>query len=160
MVFVTVGSQKFPFNRLLQSVDECVADGSINDKVFAQIGDCSYVPKSYESAPFLNHDEFARMMESASVVVTHGGTGVIVGALKMGKRVVAMARLARLGEHVDDHQVQLLEQFENAGLILTCEDASSLAEAYHLALNRVPVVYRSSNTEFIKNLDHYLQSCS
>lgn len=160
MVFVTVGSQKFPFDRLLRAVDGCVADGSIPDEVFAQTGACGYVPQHYEYAPFLNRDEFARRMSAADVVITHGGTGAIVGALKAGKRVIAMARLACFGEHVDDHQAQLLEAFEQAGLILTCEDGPTLAEAYRTVLHREPAAYRSSNADFVDDLDRYLSSCS
>ena len=160
MVFVTVGSQKFPFDRLLRAVDECVADGSIEEEVFAQTGACGYVPKNYVHKPFLDREEYANRMDAADIVVTHGGTGAIVGALKKGKRVVAMARLARYGEHVDDHQVQLLEEFEQVGLILTCEDAPTLAEAYREAKRRDPVVYRSSNAEFVDDLDQYLRSRS
>lgn len=156
MVFVTVGSQKFPFDRLLRAVDECVANGSIREEVFAQTGACGYVPKSYAHKPFLDREEFAKHADAASVVVTHGGTGAIMGALKKGKRVVAMARLARFGEHVDDHQVQLLEEFERAGLILTCEDGPTLAEAYRAALQREPAAYRSSNDRFVDDLDRYL----
>lgn len=38
MIFITLGSQKFQFNRLLKAVDELVAAGKIKDEVFAQIG--------------------------------------------------------------------------------------------------------------------------
>ena len=48
MIFITTGSQKFQFNRLLQKIDELVAEGTIKDEVFAQIGYSDYVPKHYE----------------------------------------------------------------------------------------------------------------
>ena len=160
MLFVTVGSQKFQFDRLLRAVDECIAGGLIWEEVFAQTGACGYTPKNYAYESFLDREEFAKRMDASGVVVTHGGTGAIVGALKKGKRVVAMARLARFGEHVDDHQVQLLEEFERAGLVLTCEDGPTLAGAYREALRREPVVYQSNNAEFVNDLDRYLRSCS
>ena len=156
MIFVTVGSQKFQFNRLLQAVDECVGNGSIQDEIFAQTGVCSYIPQRFASTPFLDRNEFARRMDVADVVITHGGTGVIIGALKKGKCVIAMARLARFGEHVDDHQVQLLGEFKEAGLIAVCENGASLAQAYASRLVSAPVQYRSTNTEFIADLDRYL----
>jgi len=34
--------------------------------------------------------------------------GAIIGAIKKGKKVIAVPRLAKCGEHVDDHQVQLV----------------------------------------------------
>lgn len=41
MIFVTLGSQKFQFNRLLQAVDKLQTD----DEIFAQIGYSDYKPK-------------------------------------------------------------------------------------------------------------------
>ena len=38
MIFITLGSQKFQFNRLLKTVDELVERGIIKEEVFAQIG--------------------------------------------------------------------------------------------------------------------------
>lgn len=157
MVFVTVGSQKFPFDRLLRAVDECVANGVIQEEVFAQTGACEYTPENYRYVTFINRGEFASYMEAADVVLTHGGTGVIVNALKSGKHVIAMARLSCFGEHVDDHQIQLLEEFEKAGLILTCNNASTLAEAYREAINCPSVIYRSNNSAFVADLDSYLR---
>ena len=46
MIFITLGSQKFQFNRLLKAVDELVAAGKIKDEVFAQIGYSDYKPMS------------------------------------------------------------------------------------------------------------------
>ena len=45
MIFITLGSQKFQFNRLLKAVDELVAAGKIKDEVFAQIGYSDYKPR-------------------------------------------------------------------------------------------------------------------
>lgn len=156
MVFVTVGSQKFPFDRLLRAVDECVGSGAIPGEIFAQTGTSLYEPRYYAWKPFLDHDEFAEKMAAADIVIAHGGTGAIVGALKQGKKVIAMARLARFDEHVDDHQEQVLRAFERAGYLLTCSDAQSLASVYAETLKRDQPPYRSTNAEFITNLDAYL----
>ncbi len=51
--------------------------------------------------------ELDRAMLSASLVLVHGGSGCIYQALNLGLRPVVIPRLARLREHVDDHQLQL-----------------------------------------------------
>ena len=48
MILITVGSQKFQFNRLLSKIDELIEKKVITDKVFAQIGVSDYKPKNYE----------------------------------------------------------------------------------------------------------------
>ena len=45
MIFVTVGSQKFPFNRLLARVDQLVGEGVIAEDVFMQTGTGSFAPQ-------------------------------------------------------------------------------------------------------------------
>lgn len=108
MIFITLGSQKFQFDRLLKEVDKLVGEQFINQEVFAQIGYSKYKPKNFAYKDFLDRSEFARMEEKSEIVITHGGTGAIIGALKKGKKVIAVPRLARFGEHVDDHQLQLI----------------------------------------------------
>ena len=116
-IFVTLGSQKFQFNRLLKAIDELYEKKIITLDVFAQIGYSDYLPKNYRYKKFLDRDEFNNEMENADIVITHGGTGAIIGAVKKGKKVIAVPRLAKYGEHVDDHQLQLIEQFDDLNLI-------------------------------------------
>ena len=48
MIFITLGSQKFQFNRLLKAIDKLIADGKITDEVFAQIGYSDYIPVHFQ----------------------------------------------------------------------------------------------------------------
>ena len=112
MIFVTLGSQKFQFNRLLIEIDRLVEEGKITEEVFAQTGYSDYEPKNYEYKNFLDRDEFSDIMGKCDKVITHGGTGAIIGAVKKEKKVIAVSRLSKFGEHVDDHQLQIIEQFE------------------------------------------------
>ena len=156
MIFVTTGSQKFQFNRLLRAVDNGIASGAIDDEVFAQTGYSDYRPMNYSGVAFLDKQQFDEKMDACDILITHAGTGAIIGALKKGKKVIAMPRLRQFGEHVDDHQVQLLEQFAEAGLILCCSDEAGLIDAYRRAKTREAVVFRSNNAIFLEDLDNYL----
>lgn len=158
MLFVTVGSQKFQFDRLLRAVDALVASGAVESGAFAQTGACSYIPKSFPSEAFLDRGHFGEVMDASDVVVTHGGTGAIIGAVKRGKRVVAVPRLARFGEHVDDHQVEIVRQFGEMGLIEPCFDVEGLPEAYARALAGDYKSYHSNTEGFIADLGSYIDS--
>ena len=81
MIFITLGSQKFQFNRLLKAVDELKTD----EEIYAQIGYSDYKPINYKYKEFLDRDEFSEVMNKADIVITHGGTGAIIGAVKKGK---------------------------------------------------------------------------
>lgn len=85
MIFVTLGSQKFQFNRLLEAVDNLIINEVIKDKVFAQIGYSDYMPRNYEYKNFLDRDEFLQLEKKSDIIITHGGTGAIIGAVKNKK---------------------------------------------------------------------------
>lgn len=159
MIFVTVGSQKFQFNRLLEAVDKLVEEQIIKDEVFAQIGYCSYNPQNYAFKPFLNRDEFAELTSRADIVITHGGTGAIIGAVKKGKKVIAVPRLAKYGEHVDDHQLQLIEQFKELDLIYACEDGD-LEKALEVVKNTTYNEYRSNTQTIINSIEDFIEEHS
>lgn len=128
MIFVVLGSQKFQFNRLLKSLDEAVKNGKIKDKVFAQTGYSDYKPQNFEYRDFIDREEYKNKLKKADVVICHGGTGVIVEAVKNEKKVIAIGRLAQYNEHVDDHQLQIISQFTEANMIACVEDADGIPE--------------------------------
>lgn len=95
MIFITLGSQKFQFNRFPQAVDELIDKDVIKEAVFAQIGYSDYKPRNYAFKEFLDRDEFAAQEGKCEILITHGGTGAIIGAVKKGKKVIAVPRLAK-----------------------------------------------------------------
>ncbi|MBQ7434850.1 MAG: beta(1,3)galactosyltransferase EpsH [Oscillospiraceae bacterium] len=157
-IFITVGSQKFQFNRLLSAVDRLVSEGRITDEVFAQIGSGDYVPQHFPSRPFLDQDAFAARLDWADIVLTHGGTGVIINAVKRGKKVIAVPRLARYGEHVDDHQIELLRQFEELELICRWDDCGTLDEAVALVKKTDYRPYQSNTRAIIDSIEDFIRS--
>jgi len=156
MIFVTLGSQKFQFNRLLKKTDELIASGIIDDKVFAQIGASDYVPCNYEFKAFLDREEFAAIMEKCDIVITHGGTGAIIGAVKKGKKVIAVPRSAKYGEHVDDHQIQLLKQFDDMGIIEACYELEDISERINNIQTKTYNSYLSNTAAMIESIDNFI----
>lgn len=156
MIFVTLGSQKFQFNRLLQALDDLAENNVLKEKIFAQIGYSDYVPEHYEYKKFLSREEFIKYEETADYIITHGGTGAIIGAVKKGKRVIAVPRLAKYGEHVDDHQLQLISQFADMKLITPCYEMERLTDAYLEAKNMQILEYKSNTNNYIEDIDKFL----
>ena len=156
MVFVTVGSQKFQFNRLIEAVDALAASGAIEGGAFAQTGACTYMPTHIEHEAFLDREGFRARMAACDTVITHGGTGAIIGAVKAGKKVIAVPRLAKYGEHVDDHQTEIVTQFAEMGLIEPCMDLAELPEAYARAQAKDYLPYKSNTERFVADLAGYI----
>lgn len=156
MILVTVGSQKFQFNRLLSKIDELIEKKVITDKVFAQIGVSDYKPKNYEFVDFMTQDEFSKKMDESDMVITHAGTGVIVNAVKKEKKVVALPRLAKFNEHVDDHQIQLIKEFEELNFIEPVYEIEDLEKAIKESKNKKYNKYISNTDTIIKSIEEYI----
>lgn len=157
-IFITLGSQKFQFNRLLKAVDE-LCEKEIVDAagVFAQIGYSDYLPRKYSYKNFLDRDEFSKEMGKADIVITHGGTGAIIGAVKKGKKVIAVPRLVKYGEHVDDHQLQLIKQFDELNLICPCRDTNKLSDALDTVQKASYNGYESNTSNIISSIEEYIK---
>lgn len=156
-IFITLGSQKFQFDRLLKAVDELCKNGQIKADVFAQIGYSDYTPENYKYEKFLDREQFSKIMEAADIVITHGGTGAIIGAVKKRKKVIAVPRLAKYGEHVDNHQLEIVEQFKDLNLIYACMDVQNLKEALETVQKTVYGTYESNTQTIIDSIKEYIE---
>jgi UDP-N-acetylglucosamine transferase subunit ALG13 len=156
MIFVTLGSQKFPFDRLLQALDRLIEAGVITEPVFAQTGYSTYAPKHFAFEAFLDRDSFGAKMQEADTVITHAGTGAIIGAVKAGKKVIAVPRLSKYGEHVDDHQTQIIDQFNEMNLILGLAGVEQLEAAISELPSRQFGKYASNTHRIIADIEEFL----
>lgn len=154
MIFVVLGSQKFPFDRLVKAADELAAAGK---EVFIQRGASGYVPQHCLSEAFMDTERFEAAMREADVVITHGGTGAIIKAVKMGKKVIVVPRLAQYGEHVDDHQKEIVSMFAGLELALPCNDLAQLPQLVAQVQEMTFRSYRSNTQTIIDDIDGYIQ---
>lgn len=133
MIFVTVGSREYPFDRLLIALDALAGANRLPEPLFAQIGQSTYVPKHYESVRYLDTEDFYRHQGEASLVISHAGTGALIGALKRGKQVLSVPRRRAFGEHIDDHQLQVSAALASMGYLREVLDMDDLEPAIRLA---------------------------
>lgn len=157
MIFVTVGSQKFPFDRLIKKVDQMIGAGLIKEEVFIQTGTSGYVPACPHQA-FCGQELFAGLMKSCDILITHGGAGTMAGAVKQGKKVIAVPRLARYGEHVDDHQTELAMQLHQMHLLRACLDVEQLPDSLKGLKSHGFDSFHSNTGNFLASLDAYIRT--
>ncbi|ANY73374.1 hypothetical protein BBD41_12705 [Paenibacillus ihbetae] len=117
MIFVTVGSQRFPFPRLFQMVDQLIRDRVITGKVIAQVGYTDYQSDNMDIHQFLQESEMKECIRNSDIIVTHAGIGTITQCLESGKKIIVVPRKRELGEHVDNHQIEIANVFRDKKLI-------------------------------------------
>ena len=97
-------------------------------------------------------------MKNADLVITHAGTGAIVTAIKNDKLVIAIPRLAKYGEHVDDHQVQLIDEFKELNFIEPVYETEQLADALELVRKNKYNKYVSNTRNIIEDIEKFIES--
>ena len=158
MIFITLGSQKFQFNRLLKSIDQIFDKHQFSEEVFAQIGYSNYKPLYYQYQRFIDRVTFQKRMQQSDLVITHGGTGAIIGAVKAGKRVIAVPRLAKYDEHVDDHQKQIVKVFSDMGYVTPCYDVNDLYYLIKETKEKEIKTYRSNTKRYLSDISKFIDS--
>lgn len=157
MIFVTVGSQKFQFNRLLQKIDDLIEKKVIHEQVVAQIGYSDYKPKNYKYFDFLNQEEFKKYIAKSNLIITHAGTGIIITALKENKKVIAIPRMAEYNEHVDNHQVQIVDEFKEMNFIEAIYNIEELENAIKIAKEKKYNKYVSNTENILKDITDFIE---
>ena len=149
MIFVTLGTQDKPFTRLLEAIENAIENGIITDEVVVQAGFTKFKSDKMKIFDLVGQNDFASYMKKTDLLITHGGVGSIITGLNFGKKVIAAPRLAKYGEHVNDHQLQIIKCFEQKKYILPLYEFNKLEEVLKMANDFVPSKFESNNSNFI-----------
>ena len=157
MILVTLGTQDKSFERLLKAIDKEIEKGNIKDKVLVQAGYTKYKSKNMEIFKTVSNDRLEELMEEASLIITHGGVGSILTALKHHKKVIATPRLSKYNEHTNDHQKQIIEEFGKLGYIIPLKDLTKLDKMLVKSKTFKPKEFNSNNENFKKLITNYIE---
>jgi UDP-N-acetylglucosamine transferase subunit ALG13 len=133
VVLFVAGTDIHPFTRFVDWADRLAVDLAGQADVIVQHGHTA-PPSVATGHEFLVHDELVRLLGVASVAVTHGGPGTIMGARDAGLRPIVVPRDPALGEHVDDHQQRFAALLAREGRVDLARDEDDLDRLVTLAL--------------------------
>ena len=156
MIFVTLGTQDKTFKRLLEDIDKWANKNKIKEKIIVQAGFTKYESKNMEIFDLLDKDDFDKYIKECDLLITHGGVGSILTGLKNNKKVIACPRLAKYNEHMNDHQVQIIKRFTDAGYILPYYENDDLGKVIIKSKNFKPKKYISNTDNMIKIIKDFI----
>ncbi|MDQ4076869.1 MAG: beta-1,4-galactosyltransferase [Chloroflexota bacterium] len=135
MILVTVGTHTQGFERLVRPMDALAA--ALDERVVIQRGSSSYTPRHAEHFRWTTSEHMEELTAEARVVVAHAAAGAIILALREKKPLVVAPRLARYGEHFDDHQLQLATMLDAQSKALVVYEPS--LDTLRAAIQRVAI---------------------
>ena len=161
MILVLLGTQNNSFHRLLEEIDKLVEKGIIKEEILVQAGHTKYESKNMKIFDLIPSEELEKYQEQADLIITHGGVGSIVGSIKKGKKVIAVPRLHKYHEHVNDHQKQIVETYEKKGYIIGIQNVEELENAILRAKDFIPKKYESENNgneKMLKIIEDFIEA--
>jgi UDP-N-acetylglucosamine transferase subunit ALG13 len=148
LVFLTVGTDHHPFDRIVRWLDAWL-EGGAEDRVRCLVQHGASAPSALApSRAFLTYDEMDEAIRDAAVIVSHGGPGTIMMAAEAGKVPIVVPRTRALREHVDDHQVLFAQRLRQDRTIALADSESKFRQFVDRALsNPLARPQRASSTE-------------
>ena len=156
MILVTLGTQDNPFERLLKKIEQLIEKGIIQDEVIVQAGNTKFKSNKMKIIDFVSQKELEEYINKASYIITHGGVGSITVALKQNKKVIAVPRKKEYKEHVNNHQIQIVENFNKQGFIIGIQDIEELENAINKIPNFKPNKYKTNTQNIIKIIEDFI----
>ena len=160
MILVLLGTQNNSFHRLLEEVEKNIENGIIKEKVVVQSGYTKFESNKMEIIDLMSKEQLEKFQDEAHLIITHGGVGSIVSSIEKGKKVIAVPRKHEYGEHVNNHQEEIVELFSKKGYILGVEDVKDLEEAIKKIPYFKPVMYKSDNSKMLKIIEDFINNSS
>lgn len=153
LIFVTLGTQDKPFPRLLQAIEQLINNNIITDEVIVQAGFTKFKSNKMQIFDLIPQEDFLTYIKQSNLVITHGGVGSIISALNMDKKIIAAPRLSKYGEHVNDHQLQIIKCFAQKKYILPLYDFNNLESVIANVKNFTPCKFESNRDNFLKVIE-------
>lgn len=154
MIFVSLGTQDKAFVRILDILE----NADIDEEIIVQAGFTKYQSNKLKIYEYLEVDKMNQLISEARIIICHGGVGTIMKALDASKVVIACPRLAKYGEHQNDHQLQIVNNFSKNGYLLALNDGDDIHELLKRADSFKPKKIEFNNDNFCDKLENYLKT--
>ena len=149
-LFVPLGTQKFPFNRLIKALNALVEKGVFKPEEIVMQSSLYEVEPKFTHYELIPASQFEELIEKAELVITHSGVNSIISCMKRTKPLVIVPRLKQYGEHVDNHQVEIAQLMKQKFDVIVVEDMKDLEGAIKEAKNHVYKQWVSHNSELVR----------
>ena len=149
MILVMLGTQNNDFHRLLDEIEKNIENGNINEEVIVQAGFTKYKSDKMRIFSMTSKENLEDLIKQADLIITHAGVGSIEMSLEQNKKVIAVPRLKKYGEHVNDHQKDIEGKLAEKGYLIGIDDVSKLNIALKKVKKFIPKKYEKPKSDEI-----------
>lgn len=157
MIFVSLGTQDKPFNRIIDYILKLKEEiKELEDiEIVFQIGQTKLSEEEKNKIEKLNEktnekkvsekiknkeeknitvfnmlkpEEMKKYIINSSIVITHAGVGTIMECIEHNKDIIVLPRKEENGEHVNNHQEEIAFEMEKKGLLYKVDTYEKMKE--------------------------------
>ncbi len=158
MIFVLLGTFPLDFSRPLKEIEDLLEREIINKMVVVQSGHTKFASKKMKMIPFLTLEDLLENYSKADLIISQGGTGSIIRALRLSKKIIAIPRLTKYHEVVDNHQVELVNELAEGGHIIPWHETDNLQDLIKLSEDFEPKPFNLNNERLTNYLIDYIDN--
>ena len=126
MIFATIGTDYHDFKRmhemLILLTKELTEEKFIYQYGHAKIN--QVIPKNLLIRKFITKEEFEYNLLNSSNVITHAGAGTLLQCFEKNVIPFVLPRRVEFKEHLNNHQLDILDEFEKQNLCVNIEKLS------------------------------------
>lgn len=127
-LFVPLGTQKFPFERIIRTLNLLVEKNLYQkDEILMQSMLFPITPQ-FKHVNMIANEDFNYYMSKAEIIITHSGVNSIISAMSLNKPLIICPRFKKNGEHVDNHQDEIATLMQEKYDVLVCRDMKDLED--------------------------------
>ena len=116
MLLITVGTEQYQFNALMHWIELLSKYQLINEDVLVQYGASTHLPDGAKAYRNLSEQEFLNFVESANLIISHCDEDIAQLLEDKDAPYVLVPRLHRFREFIDNHQMEVADDFERRGI--------------------------------------------
>ena len=158
MILVLLGTQNNSFYRLLEEIQNLIDKKIIKEEVIVQAGYTEFKSDEMKIFDLISPDKLSKLQNEANLIITHGGVGSILSSIDKGKKVIAVPRLHKYDEHVNDHQIEIVKSFNDSGFIIGIESVENLKNAIIKSTDFIPKKYEKNTGNIIRIIEEFIDN--
>lgn len=107
LIYIIVGNDRRPFNRLLDKVVEFIGDDDQVEVVVQNGHTPQFQRKNWTWSRFFDSEQHIENLTKSDLVIAHAGAGTLIDCINHKKRPLLLPRLKEYDEHKNDHQMEI-----------------------------------------------------
>lgn len=158
MILVLLGTQNNSFHRLLEEIQKNIDNGNIKEKVIVQKGYTKFESKDMIMYNQVSLKELQKLIDDANLIITHGGVGSIISSVEKNKKTIAIPRLKKYKEHVNDHQLDIIKSFNDSEYIIGLNGVEELEDALEKVKDFKPKKYIKNTGNILEIIEDFIEN--